>query len=273
MKFKCGDYSFDLSSPVVMGVLNVTPDSFSDGGMYREHQRAFDYAMKMAADGAGIIDVGGESTRPGAKAVSVNEELERVIPVISELAGSCGVPISIDTTKPEVMREAIVAGAALVNDVNALRSEGAVEVVSSSQVGVCLMHMQRKPETMQQNPQYENVVEEVGGFLQRRVTDCVEAGIDVHRIAVDPGFGFGKSYEHNVSLFSGLDELVRMGYPVLAGVSRKSMLGEITGLEANERLIPSVVAAVMAVARGCQLVRVHDVAETVQALSVYQSLK
>ncbi|MDH5483813.1 MAG: dihydropteroate synthase [Gammaproteobacteria bacterium] len=258
--------------PLVMGILNTTPDSFSDGGLHATSASAFDCAMKMIQQGADIIDVGGESTRPGAAAVSVKEELNRVLPVIQSIRQASDVVISIDTSKPEVMREAIASGASCVNDVNALRAEGALDACAGQDVPVCLMHMQGEPRTMQQQPQYGNVVDEVKSFLQQRVECCIQAGIRREQIIIDPGFGFGKTLQHNLLLLKHLDQFVAMGLPVLVGLSRKSMLGAITGEEVDQRIYASVAAAVVARAKGAAIFRVHDVKATVDALKVAQAV-
>ena len=256
-----------------MGIVNVTPDSFSDGGQHSSTKSAFAHAERLVAEGAQILDIGGESTRPGAAAVAVQEELDRVLPVVTELArrGYC---VSIDTRKTEVMRAAIAAGAAIVNDVMSLADGGAVEVCAASEVGVVLMHMQGGPATMQAAPVYADVVREVRAFLLERAAVCEAAGIARDRIALDPGFGFGKTLAHNVALTRRLSELVALGYPVLAGWSRKRTLGTLTGREvAAERVHASVAAALACVAQGARIVRVHDVAVTVDALKVWQALK
>jgi len=268
MHFQCGHFSLDLGQPVVMGVLNVTPDSFSDGGRYCDVNAAVAHAERMAADGAAIIDVGGESTRPGSAAVGEDEELRRVLPVIERLVSTLGIPVSIDTQKPGVMRRAIAAGASLVNDVAALAAPGAIEAVAGSDAAVCLMHMQGKPGTMQDEPRYDDVVGEVRAFLRSRVAACESAGIARNRIAVDPGFGFGKSLEHNLALLAGLPALAADGLPVLAGLSRKRMIGALTGRDGGDRLAGSLAAAVVAAVKGARIVRAHDVRETVDALRV-----
>ena len=268
MRLQCGRFALDLRAPVVMGVLNVTPDSFSDGGSFLDIRTAVAHAERMAADGAAIIDVGGESTRPGSAPVSEDEELRRVLPVIERLTASLAIPVSIDTRKPVVMRRAIAVGASLVNDVAALTAPGAVEAVAGSDAAVCLMHMQGEPGTMQAAPHYEDVVTEVREFLGRRVAACAAAGIARSRIAVDPGFGFGKSLEHNLSLLAGLPALAADGQPVLAGLSRKRMIGALTGREGGERLAGSLAAAVVAAWNGARIIRAHDVRETVDALRV-----
>ena len=265
-------WALDVAAPVVvMGIVNVTPDSFSDGGQHNSHHSALLHAESLLAQGAQILDIGGESTRPGAPKVGVQEELDRVLPVLSELAerGHC---VSIDTRKTEVMRAAIAAGAAIVNDVTALADTGAVQLCAAGEVGVVLMHMQGSPSTMQAAPRYMDVLREVGDFLVERALVCEAAGIARDRIALDPGFGFGKTFAHNVELTRRLSELVALGYPVLAGWSRKSTLGTLTGREiAAERVHASVAAALACVAQGARMVRVHDVAATVDALKVWRT--
>ena len=264
--------TLDLSSlpspAAVMGILNVTPDSFSDGGRFAARDDALRQADCMLADGADILDIGGESTRPGATGVGVDEELDRVIPVIEALAGITDKPVSIDTSKAGVMRAAVAAGASMINDVRALREEGALAAAAEAGVPVCLMHMQGQPRTMQQDPDYVDVVGEIEQFLTERVAACVEAGIPRGHIVLDPGFGFGKTVAHNVELLANLRQLTRSGLPVLAGLSRKSTLGKITGRDVDERVPASIAAAVIAVTNGASIVRVHDVAETVDALKV-----
>ena len=256
----------------VMGILNTTPDSFSDGGRWTTRDRALRCALDMAAPGADLIDVGGESTRPGSSGVDAGEELERVVPVIEAIVAETDVPVSVDTSKPQVMEAAVRAGAAMINDVNALRSEGALPAAARLGVPVCLMHMQGRPRDMQAEPRYEDVVREVADFLQERAGACRSAGIPAERILIDPGFGFGKTLQHNIELFRALPRLGRLGYPLLVGVSRKSMLGALTGKPVEERLAASVAAAVLAAMRGAAVVRVHDVAETVDALKVAEAL-
>jgi len=254
-----------------MGILNVTPDSFSDGGRFEDVARALDHARAMLADGADIVDVGGESTRPGAAAVDEATEIARVLPVVEALARE-GALVSVDTMKPAVMRVALAAGAAMVNDVRALQAPGALEAVAASGAAVCLMHMRGTPASMQQAPEYGDVVAEVRDFLAARAQACEDAGIARERIVVDPGFGFGKTRAHNLELLDRLGELATLGYPVLAGWSRKSTLGAITGRGEEERLAASVAAAVLAVERGASIVRVHDVRETVDAVAVAQAV-
>jgi dihydropteroate synthase len=266
---RCGHHALDLARARVMGILNVTPDSFSDGGDFATREAALRHARQMVADGADLIDVGGESTRPGAPPVSVAEELDRVIPVIEALAGQLAVPVSVDTSKPEVMRAAVAAGAGLINDVAALRRPGALAAAAALRVPVCLMHMQGEPGTMQQDPAYGDVVAEVAAFLAGRLAACEAAGIPRERLLVDPGFGFGKTLAHNLALLRGLPRLAELGAPVLVGLSRKSMIGALLGdVPAGQRLHGSVAAAVLAVERGAAIVRVHDVGPTVQALRV-----
>ncbi|MCB1802601.1 MAG: dihydropteroate synthase [Gammaproteobacteria bacterium] len=264
--------TLDLRRPRVMGILNVTPDSFSDGGRFLSPDAAEQQAERMIGEGADLLDVGGESTRPGAAAVSLDDELERVLPIIERLYARFDVPISIDTSKPGVMREAVAAGAGMINDVNALRSPGAIEAALAAGVPVCLMHMQGEPRTMQDAPQYSDPVADVLEYLQTRIAACEQAGIARSRLLLDPGFGFGKTLEHNLALLGGLDRFSATGLPVLVGISRKSMLGQITGREVNDRVAGSVAAALMAVERGARIVRVHDVAPTVDALRVWQAV-
>jgi dihydropteroate synthase len=264
--------SLKLNVPAVMGVLNVTPDSFSDGGRFASVDAALRRAETMAAEGAAIIDVGGESTRPGAGDVSEDEELERVMPVIEGMRRNLDVPVSIDTGKPGVMRAAVAAGASMINDVYALRLPGALAAAAELGRPVCLMHMQGEPRTMQNEPHYADVVAEVTQFLGRRVAECVQAGIDRARIVVDPGFGFGKSPAHNVELLGNLRAIVAIGCPVLIGLSRKATLGVLTGRDVESRLPASLAAAVLGVMQGAQIVRAHDVAATVDALVVTRAV-
>lgn len=268
----CGGRPLDLSAPAVMGILNVTPDSFSDGGVFFPRETAVAHALQMVQEGADIIDVGGESTRPGAAPVSAQEEIDRVIPVIEALRGRVSLPISIDTTKPDVMRAAVLAGAGFINDVRALRDDGALEVAAELQVPVCLMHMQGEPRTMQDNPHYQDVVAEVAAFLRERLQAAQAAGIPAERLVVDPGFGFGKSLAHNLELLHGLKRLKGLGVSILAGLSRKSMIGKALGLPVEQRLHASVALAVIAVQNGARLVRVHDVGPTVEALRMWSAV-
>lgn len=271
MLLHCGQFQLDLSRPLVMGIVNVTPDSFSDGGQYARRDAALAHAHQLIADGADILDVGGESTRPGATPVGMQEELDRVLPVLEALRG-IAIPISIDTFKPAVMRAAIAAGAQMVNDINALQEEGALQAVAASDAAVCLMHKQGSPQTMQERPRYCNVVDEVSAFLRGRIAAAEAAGIARNRIVIDPGFGFGKSLGHNLALLRELGKFRELGVPLLAGLSRKSMLGALTGRDVGERKAASVAAAMLAVQRGAAIVRVHDVRETVDALKVWQAI-
>lgn len=272
MVLHCGNFRLSLAKPLLMGIVNVTPDSFSDGGQHASRESAIAHARRLIDEGADIIDIGGESTRPGAEPVALDEERRRVLPVIEALAG-CGVPLSIDTRKPALMSEAIAAGASVVNDIDALESEQALEVVARSAAAVCLMHKQGDPQTMQQNPRYEDVVREVGEYLARRIDAAERAGIARERIVVDPGFGFGKTYDHNLALLRALPELLKLGVPVLAGLSRKAMLGRITGRAAGDRVYASVAAALFAAERGASILRVHDVTASRDALAVWLELK
>ncbi len=256
-----------------MGILNVTPDSFSDGGQFFSLDDAKHQAERMATAGASMIDVGGESTRPGADAVGEAEELDRVLPVIEAVRAVTDIPVSVDTSKAAVMWQAIEAGAAMINDVAALQGEGALEAAAELGVPVCLMHMQGEPRTMQQAPHYDDVARDIAGFLDSRVTDCVAAGIGRDRIVLDPGFGFGKTHAHNVELLANLRQLRKLGLPILAGLSRKSTLGELTGRPVEERMAASVAAAVVAAMNGASILRVHDVGETVDALRIVAALR
>jgi dihydropteroate synthase len=253
-----------------MGVVNVTPDSFSDGGRFLDPQAAIAHGRKLLAEGADLLDIGGESSRPGARAVAEGEELERVLPVVRALRD---VPVSVDTRRPSVMRAVLAEGASMINDIDALTAPGALEAVAASDCGVCLMHKQGDPETMQQDPRYQDVVGEVLGFLSERLSACKRAGIDPVRIAIDPGFGFGKTVAHNLRLLKDLRAFTALGVPVLAGWSRKSSLGAITGRPAGERLAASLAAALLAVQHGAKILRVHDVGETRDALAVMQAME
>jgi len=271
-RWQCGRFSLPLGMPLVMGVVNVTPDSFSDGGRFMDASSALAHARTLVAEGADILDVGGESTRPGAAEVSVDDELRRVLPVIEALsAGGC--PVSVDTVKPAVMRAAIAAGAAIVNDVSGLRDAEALSLVAGSEVGVCVMHMQGTPRTMQRDPRYRDVVAEVHDFLAARVQALAAAGVARARIAIDPGIGFGKTLEHNLALLRALPALRELGCAVLVGLSRKSMLGAITGRGTGERLAASVAGALWCAAKGADIIRAHDVRETCDALKVWQALQ
>jgi dihydropteroate synthase len=269
---QCGRFGFNLAQrPLVMGILNVTPDSFSDGGRYQALEFAMERAEQIIKDGVDIIDIGGESTRPGSPGVSVQEELARVMPAIFALR-ELGYALSIDTCKPEVMREAIIAGADMINDINAFRAPGAIEAVADSDCGLCIMHMRGTPQDMQAQPAYEDVVGEVIGFLRERVEALLAAGVAPERVTIDPGFGFGKTVEHNVALLRSINRMEReLGLPVLAGLSRKSMIGALTGRPVEQRLAGSIGAALAAVAQGARIVRVHDVAETVDAIRVWNA--
>ena len=267
----CGQFQFDLSRPLVMGIVNVTPDSFSDGGRTLQREAALAHAHRLIGEGADILDIGGESTRPGALPVSVQEELDRVMPVIEGLRGA-PVPVSVDSCKPEVMRAALAAGASMVNDINALQHPDALAAVAASGAAVCLMHKQGTPQTMQQQPQYQDVVAEVLQFLRGRMNAVQAAGIARERIVVDPGFGFGKTLAHNLILLRDLGAFGELGAPVLAGLSRKSMLGTITGQDVDHRVYASVAAALLAVQRGARVVRVHDVRATCDALKVWNAV-
>jgi len=267
MRLACAHRTLDLSSPAVMGILNITPNSFSDGGRFAGLDAALAQARRMVADGAAIIDVGGESTRPGAAPVSLQEELDRVVPVIEAVTRELDVLVSVDTMKPAVMHAAVAAGAGLINDVLALQAPDALEAAAATGAAVCLMHMQGTPRTMQQDPHYEDVVREVGDFLRERAGACRAAGMPADRIALDPGFGFGKTLDHNLQLLRGLGRLAGE-YPLLVGLSRKSMLGKLTGRPVEQRLAGSIALAALAVAAGARIVRCHDVAETVDAVRV-----
>lgn len=265
---------FGKSYPLIMGILNVTPDSFSDGGRYIQHNIVVNHVTNMIKDGANIIDIGGESTRPGAATISIDEECERVIPVIKSIREVFDIPVSIDTSKPEVMQEAINTGASMINDVNALRSDGAVELAVQLDVPVCIMHMQGQPRSMQHKPEYKDVVKEVKEFLVERINVCLEAGMNQNNLIVDPGFGFGKTLEHNLSLFKHMDEFLQLNVPLLVGVSRKSMIGTVLDdAPVEKRLHGSVALATLAAWMNAQIVRVHDVKATADALKLCQAVK
>ena len=268
MKLDCAGKLLNLESPVVMGVLNVTPDSFSDGGRFQSLNEAISQAQRMLSQGAAIIDIGGESTRPNATAVSANEELDRVIPVIEAIHQRFDTVISIDTSKPEVMTAATVAGAGMINDVMALRNEGALEAALAAMVPVCLMHMQGEPRSMQKSPVYADVVNDICTFLDTRIQACLNAGISRDSLLLDPGFGFGKSLHHNLSLMKHLDVFKTFNLPLLVGVSRKSMLGAILNKEVNQRLAGSIALQSLALFQGASIIRAHDVAEAVDACKV-----
>jgi dihydropteroate synthase len=269
---RCGRFELALDRPLVMGVVNVTPDSFYDGGRHADAAAAIAHARQLVAEGADLLDVGGESSRPGAASVTAEEELVRILPVLAGIA-DLGVPVSVDTIKPEVMRAALERGATMINDITALATPGAVELVATSDAAVCLMHMQGSPRTMQAEPTYADVTAEVRDFLADRAAACIRAGIARDRIVVDPGFGFGKTVGHNLTLLARLGEIAALGFPVLAGWSRKSSLGRITGRPADDRLAASVAAAMLAVQRGAKIVRVHDVAATRDALAVLAAVE
>ena len=272
-RIDCAGRPLRLDRTRVMGIVNVTPDSFSDGGAHDSTEAAIAHALKLVEEGADVLDIGGESTRPGADEVPAEEELRRVIPVIEALVTRVEVPISIDTSKPEVMRAAVAAGAGMINDVYALRREGALDTAGALGVPVCLMHMQGEPRTMQANPRYDDVVGEVHRFLAERIFACEMAGIDKKKLIVDPGFGFGKTAAHNLELLARLQRFTELGVPVLAGLSRKRTIGDLTGREVPaERVHGSVAAHVIAAQNGAKLVRVHDVAATVDALKVWEAV-
>lgn len=273
---RCGRYQLPVGGkplrPLVMGVLNVTPDSFSDGGRFHSLESALARAEQMIADGVDIIDIGGESSRPGAAPLPLDEELRRVMPVLYALR-DCGKPISVDTYKPQVMREAVAAGADMINDINGFRAEGALSALKDSECALCIMHMQRDPQTMQAAPAYRDVVAEVGAFLEERVNRMKQAGIARERLCIDPGFGFGKSVQHNLALLGSIGKIQNeLDLPLLAGLSRKSTIGAITGRPVDQRLAGSLAAALMAAMQGARILRVHDVAETVDALKVWQAV-
>lgn len=267
----CGPYRLSLERPLVMGIVNVTPDSFSDGGRHFDPAQAVAHARRLVGEGADVLDIGGESSRPGAQSVPAGEELRRVLPVLEALAGD-GIPLAVDTVKPEVMRRAVAAGASLINDIAALQAPGALEAAAESGAAVCLMHMQGEPRTMQADPRYGDVVMEVHDFLARRVAAARAAGIAAERILVDPGFGFGKRLEHNLALLRHLGRFNDLGAGVLAGLSRKSMLGELTGRKVSQRETASVAAALLAAQNGARILRVHGVAATRDALAVWRAV-
>ena len=271
LRLRCGKFPLSLERPLIMGIVNLTPDSFSGDGLGADTERAIEHARRQIAEGADLIDLGAESSRPGAIPATLDEEMERLLPVLDALA-DCPVPISVDTYKPEVMRAALAQGASMINDIFALRRPGALEAVAASDCAVCLMHMQGEPLTMQQHPGYGDVVREVREFLAGRLAAAEAADIARDRLVLDPGFGFGKTLEHNLALLARLDETACDGLPVLAGMSRKSMLGAITGRAVGERMGASIAAALIAAERGARILRVHDVAETRDALSVWQAV-
>ena len=260
-------------APLVCGIVNVTPDSFSDGGRYTEPTAAIDHGLAMIEQGAELLDIGGESARPGSRPPSVAEEIARLVPVVDALARSTSIPISVDTSRPAVMRAAVAAGACFINDVRALRHPGALHAAAALEVPVCLVHMRGDPETMQHSPRYADVVAEVREFLLHRVAACVKAGIPRERIVVDPGFGFGKTLEHNLDLLANLRRIADIGMPVMAGLSRKAMLGTITGRDVDHRQVASAAAALIAAQNGASVLRVHDVAETVDVIAVLRAVR
>lgn len=268
----CGRFRLAMDRPLLMGIVNVTPDSFSDGGRHVDGAAAVAHALRLAEEGAHILDIGGESTRPGADDVSLADELARVIPVIEALARQVELPISVDTSKPDVMRAALAAGASMVNDVCALQTDGALAAMADSDAAVCLMHMQGTPRSMQQAPHYDDVVADVHRFLAERIFACEMSGIDKRRIVIDPGFGFGKTREHNYALLRNLERFNDLGVMVLAGLSRKSMIGAVTGRTVDQRVFGSVAAALIAAQRGARILRVHDVAATRDALAVAEEV-
>ena len=272
MNLRAGNFVLELNRPLVMGIVNVTPDSFSDGGKFITGDAAIKHARQLVKDGADIVDIGGESTRPGATAATLEEELGRVMPVLEAIVND-GIPVSIDTQKTVVMAEAIKAGASMINDINALLTPGAVKLCAASNVAVCLMHKQGLPATMQAAPTYTDVVTEVKAFLESRIKTCLDAGIVRDRIVIDPGFGFGKTVEHNFRLLREMNALVALGYPLLAGFSRKASLGIITGRAADDRLAASIAAALLCAQNGATILRVHDVRETVDALKVLMAAR
>lgn len=268
----CAGRLLSLDRPRIAGIVNITPDSFSDGGYFIDPARAIAHALKLVEEGADLLDIGGESTRPGAQAISADEEIARVVSVIEALAKQVNVPIAIDTSKPEVMRAAVAAGAGFINDVCALRQEGALDAAAELKVPVCLMHMQGEPRSMQDAPHYDDVVGDVKRFLADRIFACELSGIDKKRIVVDPGFGFGKTVEHNLAILRALDQFVSLGVPLLVGLSRKALIGKLIGREVDQRAAGSAAAALIAVQKGALIVRVHDVAETRDALAVWQGV-
>lgn len=269
----CGSRALDLSRPHVMGILNVTPDSFSDGGRFAEREAALRHAEAMAVAGATLIDVGGESTRPGARAVSPTEELERVAPIVEMIARELDVVVSVDTSTPAVIRECARLGAGLINDVRSLQRDGALDAAADAGLPVCLMHMRGEPGDMQNDPRYDDVVEEVCSFLEQRMSACAAAGIPSDRIVLDPGFGFAKTLSHNLVLFRRMEVLHRLGRPLLVGVSRKSMIGAVLGHPVDERLYGSLALAALAVGKGARIVRVHDVAETIDVVRMIAAVQ
>lgn len=272
-KLKCGHKEINLAQPQVMGVLNVTPDSFSDGGKFIKPEQAILHAQVMVTAGAAIVDIGGESTRPGADEVSVEDEITRVVPVIEALVGEISVPVSVDTSKPEVMLAAVEAGASMINDVRALREPGALEAAVEANVPVCLMHMQGQPRTMQSNPQYNDVAGDIIDFFHQRIDAALNAGVTEDNIILDPGFGFGKTTEHNYTMLREFKRFTEMGFPLLAGLSRKSMIAAILDNPVEDRMPASIALAVLVVEQGANIIRVHDVKETVDALKMLEAMQ
>lgn len=270
--FYCGKYMLNLTKPHVMGIVNITPDSFSDGGKYVSTELAVAHALRLMAEGADILDIGGESSRPGAIPVSLDEELNRVIPVIEVLSKLTTIPLSVDTYKPEVMQAAIMAGADIVNDIRALQEPGALEVVADTNVGVCLMHMQGTPQTMQLVPFYDNLIQDIADFLIKRLEAAEAQGIARNRILLDPGFGFGKSTAHNIAMIKHFDQFVNLGPALLVGLSRKAVLGSVVKGNELERLNASIAVSVIMAMKGAKIVRVHDVKATVEALKVVAAI-
>jgi dihydropteroate synthase len=272
MVLRCGKFSVPLGRPLLMGVVNVTPDSFSDGGRFFDAKAAVSHALRLVEEGADIVDVGGESSRPGALPVSPQEEMDRILPVLHGLEG-LEKPISVDTRRPQVMQEALKAGASMINDIDALVAAGALEVVAAHDCAVCLMHKKGEPATMQQEPHYDDVVSEVSSYLKKRIEACERAGIGRERIVADPGFGFGKTLEHNLALLRSLNEFKDLGVPLAVGWSRKSSLGKITGRPAGERLPASLAMALLSLQRGATILRVHDVKETRDVVSIWRAFQ
>ncbi|CAM8440515.1 FolP Dihydropteroate synthase and related enzymes [Candidatus Methylopumilus universalis] len=270
MMLQLNKHSFDLKRPIVMGILNITPDSFSDGGMYLDFNTALKRADKMIEEGVDIIDIGGESTRPGSDPVSTDEELKRIVPIIEAIKKISDIAISIDTYKPEVMKEVIGIDVAMINDIYALQKPNAIDLIKKSNVGVCLMHMQGTPKTMQLNPTYKNVVSEVRSFLEERANLIANEGIDKSRIILDPGFGFGKTFEHNIDLLKNIESFKSLNLPILVGLSRKSFIRKILNSDHDDHLSGSISAAILSVLKGAKILRVHDVKETQSAFKIIQ---
>ncbi len=268
----CAGRLLTLDRPRIAGIINVTPDSFSDGGLHVDSAAAITHGLKLVEEGADVLDIGGESTRPNAEPVSAQDEIARIVPVIEALAKQTSVPISVDTSKPDVMRAAVAAGAGIINDVYALRLDGALDAAAELKVPVCLMHMLGEPRTMQDDPHYDDVVSDVRRFLAERMFACEMSGIDKKKIVVDPGFGFGKTLEHNLALLRALDQFAALGVPLMVGLSRKAMIGTLTGRSVDQRAVGSAAAAMIAVQKGAMIVRVHDVAETRDALAVWKAV-